>query len=169
MFLDQNWKWHEIISTQECFQGLREAHGGVESHHSSWRCKESHSCCCHGPLAPLAMGDSGTSTILTWYEFMQLWSLCQSERSTTRDPIQPNTYTYPCYRAINTEHKKMDALMVYDALQTFGKRWWISGVTILKVHKFFTSVNKAISEISNCSHYFISSPCMLFSYMFRSE
>ena len=32
--------------------------GGTEPHHSSWQCKESHRCCCHGPLTPLAMGDS---------------------------------------------------------------------------------------------------------------
>ena len=39
--------------------------GGTEPHHSSWQCKESHRCFCHEPLAPLAMEDSGTSTILT--------------------------------------------------------------------------------------------------------
>ena len=34
--------------------------GGTEPHHSSWQCKESHRCC-HGPLVPLAVGDSVTS------------------------------------------------------------------------------------------------------------
>ena len=52
--------------------------GGTESHHSSWQCKEPHRCCCHGPLAPLEMGDSGISTVLTRYEFMWLWPLRQN-------------------------------------------------------------------------------------------
>ena len=52
---------------------------------SSRQCKESHRCCCHGPLAPLTMGDSGTSTVLTRYETMPLQSLRQSERTTARD------------------------------------------------------------------------------------
>ena len=51
--------------------------GGTEPYHSSWQCKESHRCC-HGPLAPLEMGDSGTSTVLSRYESMWLRSLCQS-------------------------------------------------------------------------------------------
>ena len=72
---------------------------GIEPHHSSWQCKESHRCCCHGPLAPLAMGDSGTSTVLTRYESMQLRSLPQSERTTARDPVQHKKWTYLCYRA----------------------------------------------------------------------
>ena len=45
---------------------------GTEPHHSSWQCKESHRCC-HGPLVPLAMGDSGTSSTLTRYESMWSW------------------------------------------------------------------------------------------------
>ena len=39
--------------------------GGAEPHNSSWQCKKSHRCCCHRPLAPLTMGDSGTSTVRT--------------------------------------------------------------------------------------------------------
>ena len=55
------------------------------------------SCCCHGPLAPLAMGDYvDLCTILTRYESMQLRSLRQSERTTARDPIQHKRWTYPC-------------------------------------------------------------------------
>ena len=38
---------------------------GTESYHSSWQCKESHRCC-QGPLAPLAMGNSGTSTVFRY-------------------------------------------------------------------------------------------------------
>ena len=80
-------------------------HGDTEPHHSSWQCKESH-CCCHGPLVPLAMGDSGTSTTLTRYESMWLQSLRQSERITVRDPVQHKRWTYPCYRAVNMEHQQ---------------------------------------------------------------
>ena len=36
------------------------------------------------------------------------------------------------------------------------------GATILKVHKCCSSVNKSTSEISNCCHYFLSNPCLLF-------
>ncbi|KAJ4450833.1 hypothetical protein ANN_02264 [Periplaneta americana] len=36
----------------------------------------------------LAMGDSGTSSVLTRYEFMRLRSFHQSERTTARDPVQ---------------------------------------------------------------------------------
>ena len=39
-------------------------------------------------------------------ESMRLWSLHQSERTTERDPVQHKTWTYPCYRVINTEHQK---------------------------------------------------------------
>ena len=59
-----------IAWTQEKMTTL----GGTEPHHSSWQCKESY-CCCHRSLAPLAMGDSGTSTVLTRYESMWLRSL----------------------------------------------------------------------------------------------
>ena len=78
---------------------------GTEHHHSSWQCKESH-CCCHGPLVLLVMGDSGTSTALTWYESMWLWCLHQSERAIARDPVQHKRGTYLCYRAINMEHQQ---------------------------------------------------------------
>ena len=53
--------------------------GGTEPHYSSRQWKESHHCC-HGPLAPLAMGESGTSSVLTRYESMWLRSLRQSEK-----------------------------------------------------------------------------------------
>ena len=87
----RSWNKIEVArcrSTQDCFQGLREALGDTEPHHSSRQYKEPQRCCCHGPLAPLAMGDSGTSTELTQYESMRLRSLRQSERTTARDPVQ---------------------------------------------------------------------------------
>ena len=64
-----------IARTQEKTTRL----GGTVPHHSSWQCKESHRWC-HGPPAPLAMRDTGTSTVLTGYESMRLrWYLRQSE------------------------------------------------------------------------------------------
>ena len=86
--------------------------GGIEPHHSSWQCKESHRCCCHGPLAPLAMGDSGTSTVLTRCESIRLRSLRQNERTTARGPVLHKRWTYPCYRAVNMEHQQR------------WTRWW---------------------------------------------
>ena len=64
-------------------------------------------CCCQWPLVPLAIGDSGTSPVLTRYESMRLQSLHQSERTTARDPVQLKRWTYPCYRAVNTEHQQI--------------------------------------------------------------
>ena len=60
--------------------------GGTVPHHSSWQCKESHSCCCHEPLVPLAMRDFGTSTVLTGYESVRLRSLRRSESTTAEGP-----------------------------------------------------------------------------------
>ena len=48
---------------------------GYRTHYSPWQFKESHRCCFHGHPAPLAKGDSWTSTILTPYEPMRLRSL----------------------------------------------------------------------------------------------
>ena len=66
----------------------------------------------HQSFAPMAMGDSGTSTVLTRYESMRLRSLCQSERTTARDLVQHNRWIYPCYRTVSTEHKQR------------WMRWW---------------------------------------------
>ena len=46
-------------------------------------------------------------------------SLRQSERTTTRDPVQYRRWTYPSYKVNKEYQQKMDALMVYDAFQTF--------------------------------------------------
>ena len=80
--------------------------GGTELHHSSWQYKESHRCCSHGHLAPLAMEDSWTSTVLTRYKSMRLKSLRKSERTTARNPLQHKRWTYPCYRPVNAEHQQ---------------------------------------------------------------
>ena len=79
--------------------------GGTDPHHSSGQCKESH-CCYHGSLAPLALGDSGTSNVLTRYESMWLRSVRQSERTTARDPVQHKRWTHPCYRAVKRNINK---------------------------------------------------------------
>ena len=80
--------------------------GGTGPHHSSRQCKESHHCCFHRPLVPLAIGDSGTSTILTQYGTMRFRSLRQSERTTVRDPGQHKRWSYPCYRVVDMEHQQ---------------------------------------------------------------
>ena len=91
------------------------------------------------------------------HESMQLRSLCQSERM--RDSVQHKIWTYPYYRAVNTEHQQR------------WTRWWCMtsskhlpksdkwGRTVLKLRKCCTPVNKAMSEISNCRHFFLSNLC----------
>ena len=39
-------------------------------------------------------------------ESVPLRSLRQSERTTTRDPVHHKRWTYPCFRAVNTEHQQ---------------------------------------------------------------
>ena len=39
-------------------------------------------------------------------ESMRLRSLRQSERITTKGPVQHKRWTYPCYRAANTKHQQ---------------------------------------------------------------
>ena len=50
--------------------------------------------------------------------------------------------------------------MVYDAFQTFGRSYKNGDDYIEEVHKCCTPVNKAMSEISYCCHYFLSNPCI---------
>ena len=78
--------------------------------------KESHRFCCHGPLALLAMRDSGTSTVFTRIHRIQdirLW-FRQSERTTARDLVQQKIHPY--YREINTEDQQR------------WTRWWYQKV-----------------------------------------
>ena len=82
--------------------------GGTESHYSSWQCKASH-LCCHGALALLAMGDSGTSTVLTRYESTWLWYLHHNERTTVRDPVQHKRWTYLSYHHHHHHHHQCSA------------------------------------------------------------
>ena len=74
----------------------------------------------------------------------------QSERTIARDVVRYKRWIYPCYRIVNMEHQ-----------QRWTYWWWTmlskhlakgdKGATILKVYKCCTPVNKAMSEISNCS------------------
>ena len=104
------------------------------------------------------MGGSVTSSVHTRYGSIRLRSLRQSERTTARDRVQHKGWTFPCYRAVNKEYEQRWA------------RWWCTtpskhlvkfnkGATIQNVHKCCTPVNKAMSEILNCCHYLLSSPC----------
>ena len=68
----------------------------------------------------MAMGDSGTSTLLTRYESMRLRSLGQSERTTARNAIQHERWTYPCYRAVSKEHQRAVGLRL---LPNIWKGW----------------------------------------------
>ena len=104
---------------------------GWELNDFSWQCKNSYRWCCHGLLAKLAMGDSGTATVLTGYESMRLRSLRESERITARDPIQHKRWTYPCYRSVNTEHQQR------------WKRWWC------------TTPSKPLAKVINKGNYCI--------------
>ena len=103
------------------------------------------------------MGDSGTSTAFTRCKAMRLRSLRQSERTTASNPAQHMRWIYQCSRGGKYE------------TSIRWTRWWYwhlpniwykvinkGGVTILKVHKCCTPVDKTMSEISNCCHYFLS-------------
>ena len=74
-----------------------QSHGLKRKRHHllvQWQSKEPYRCC-HGSLAPLAMEDSGTSTLLSLHESIRLRSLRQSERTTARDTVQHKIWTYP--------------------------------------------------------------------------
>ena len=116
-------------------------------------------------LAPLAMGDPGTSTILIWYVLsIPLRFLHQSERITVRDTVQHKRWTYPCYRAVNKEHQQRWTcwwcISPSKHLENCDKQGG-GGGTKLKVHKCCTPVNETMSEILNCCHYFLSNPCRM--------
>ena len=108
----------------------------------------------------LAIGDSGTSTVLTRYESMRLWSLRQSERTIARDSVQDKRWTYPCHRAVNMEHNKDGCA---DGVRRLTNIWkkviYKEGRLYWRHINVWTPVNKAMSEISNCCHYFLSNPC----------
>ena len=150
-------KWHDVIVQKNVFRDLCESLDGTEPYYSS-QCKESHRCCCHGPLAPLTMGDCGTSTVLTRkYESMQLRSLLQTERTSVRW-TRYNTRD-ELIRTIGQSIRNINKDVRADGIRRLPNIWQKvinNGATILKVHKCCIPVNKAMSEISNCCHYFLS-------------
>ena len=89
-------------------------------HHSSWQYKESHSCCCDGPLAPLDMGDSATYTApIRWVHAITIsspkWKHNCEGSGTTQEMnlsvLQDDQYG----------KSKMDALVMYDTFQILTK------------------------------------------------
>ena len=111
-------------------------------------------------LTSCALADSGTSTVLTRYESLRLY-LCQRERTlrgtryNTRDEL---------IRAIGRSIQNINKDGRADGVRRLPNIWLkvISKmVTILKVHKCCTPVNKAMSEISNCCHYFLFNSCII--------
>ena len=123
---------------------------GTVPHHS-WKCKESYCCCCHGPLVLLAMGDSGTSILLTRYECIQLWSLFQNERTTARNNTR-DEFIHAIGHSIWNINKDGHTDGVWCLPKIWQKVINKGGKLHLKVHKCCTPVNKAIPEISNCCH-----------------
>ena len=95
-------------------------------------------------LASLAMGDCETSTVLTRYEskrlrslrqrssillfnnghVLQLWSESSSKwRNHCEGPGTTQEMNLPVLKGGQYRTREMDALMAYDAFQTFGWRW----------------------------------------------
>ena len=138
-----------LFSSELAFDGLKKMTLCVtEPHHPSWQCNESHPCCCHGLLATLEIGDPGTFTVLTRYEYMLLsqtscaadngrfWSIHRTRQIWVHEitisspkvekPLRGTLYITidDLIRAIWCSYgtsTKMDALTVYHAFQTFVK------------------------------------------------
>ena len=84
---------------------------GTEPYHSSWQC-ESHRCC-HRPLAPLAKGDSGISTVLTrWVHAITISSPKWKNHCEEPGATQEMNLSILIYRTVNTEHQQR------------WTRWW---------------------------------------------
>ena len=99
--------------------------GGTEPHHSSWQCKVSHRCCCHGPLAPLAMGDSGTSTVLTRYDSMRLRSFCSSSKFGFTTLLTSRVISVAFY----SEREKSDKFCSEALISASGSFTWRKSTT----------------------------------------
>ena len=103
--------------------------------HLASRPWQSRRCYCHEPLAPLEMGHSGISTVLTQYESMRLRSLRQSERTTARDRYSTRDELIRAIgesiRNINTGGRAYGVRRLLNIWQKVINK----GATILKVHK----------------------------------
>ena len=120
--------------------------GGTEPHRPLWQCKESHhwEILEHPPHSP-NMSPCDYNLFVKVKE--ALWGMWYN--------------TYPCYRVVNMEHQQSwwcTAPSKHLQKVTINKGW----ATILKIHKWCTPVNEAMSEISNCCHYFLSNLCRLY-------
>jgi hypothetical protein len=93
------------------------------------------------------MGDTGTSAVLTRYEYMPLWPLRQNERSTVRDTLQHKRGDNSCCRAIT----RADGVR---RLPQISQKMVCMGVITLQ-KCVFTSGNKVISELQRCCYYFL--------------
>ena len=82
------------------------------------------------------------------------------KRTNTTEMVQHKRWTYPYYRAVNTEHQQNGRADGVRRLQNIWQKEINEGATIMKVHICGTPVNKAISELSNCCHYISSNPCI---------
>ena len=77
------------------------------------------------------------------------------------------------FRAIGRSVKNINKDGLADSVRRLPNIWQKvinMGATILKIHKYCTLVNKVMTEISNCCHYFLSNPCILagnFTYSFE--
>ena len=140
-------------------QGKSTILGGTETHRSSWQRKESHRCCCHGPLEPLTMENSGTSPVLIRYDSMRLLSLRQSERTTARawDNTRDELIRAMVWSILNIN--KDGRAGGARRLPNIWQKMINKGETILKVYKCCTPVNKAMSEVSFC-HNFSPNSCI---------
>ena len=130
-------------STEECFQGLCEALCGTDPRDTPL-------------LLPRTSCAAGNSEILkhqpyTRYKSMRLRSLRQSQSTTAGDPVQHNRWAYQCYRVVNAEHCERLTRLWCTTLMVINK-----GGAILKIHKWCIPVNKAMTKIFNCCHYFLS-------------
>ena len=108
-----------------------------------------------------AMGDSGTYIVFTrhWIHVIIVslpkWKNHCEGPSTTQE-----MKTFPCYRAINMEHQQRwmcwwcttPSKHLAKGDQYWGRLYW-------RHINVWTSINKAMLEMSNC-YYFLSNPCM---------
>ena len=89
---------------------------------------------------------------------MRLRYVRQSERTTARDAVQYKRLIYPYYRVIITEHEQRWACWLCTTPSKHMANVINKGTTSVKVHKFCAPVNKSMSEISKCFHYFSCNP-----------
>ena len=138
---------------------------GIELHHSSWQCKESHRCCCKDLLRRwkweiLKHPPSSPDMSPCYYDlFAKVKEPLQRTRCNTRDEL---------IRAIERLIRNIKKEGRADGVRRLPNVWQKvinKGSAILKVHECCTSVNKATSEIYNCCHYFypILYECVSFS------